>query len=330
MEPIVLVHGGAGDIPKSRVQGKLRGVRQAAQIGHYVLNQTLSVLDAVEAAVKHMELDADFNAGYGSVLTTEKTVEMEASVMDGKTLKAGCITGVIDIMHPITAARRVMEKTPHNFLGFHGANNFVRQQGFEILKPNALVTDQAMDALENWKEEQKSGNLKFAKTEIGHKKDERGDTVGAVAIDQYGNIAVATSTGGITGKLPGRIGDTPVLGGGTYCDNRYGGVSTTGHGETIMKACLAHDIVKRIDYLGEDAQTATEIACKNMTDRFLGTGGAITIDNKGKVGVSFTSRRMAWAYQKLNMMHYGIEKDDHFEQIVEQSEVESLIAGKST
>ncbi|XP_070506732.1 probable isoaspartyl peptidase/L-asparaginase GA20639 [Chironomus tepperi] len=239
-----------------------------------------------------MELDGDFNAGYGSVLTTEKTVEMEASVMDGKTLKAGCVTGVVDIMHPITAARKVMEKTPHNFLGFHGANNFVRQQGFEILKPDALVTDQALDALENWKEEQKTGITKFAKTEIGHRKDERGDTVGAVAIDQYGNIAVATSTGGITGKLPGRIGDTPVLGGGTYCDNRYGGVSTTGHGETIMKACLAHDIVKRIDYLGEDAQTATETACKNMTDRFLGTGGAITIDSKGKVGISFTSRRM--------------------------------------
>ena len=119
-----------------------------------------------------MELDADFNAGYGSVLTTEKTVEMEASVMDGKTLKAGCVTGVVDTMHPISVARKVMEKTPHNFLGFHGANNFVRQQGFEILKPDALVTDQALDALEHWKEEQKSGNLKFAKTEIGHKKDE--------------------------------------------------------------------------------------------------------------------------------------------------------------
>jgi len=107
-----------------------------------------------------------------------------------------------------------------------------------------------------------------------------------------GNIAVATSTGGITGKLRGRIGDTPVLGGGTYCDNKVGGVSTTGHGETIMKACLAHDILKRIDYLNEDAQTATEKACKNMTERFTGTGGAITIDSKANVGVYFTSIRM--------------------------------------
>jgi beta-aspartyl-peptidase (threonine type) len=131
------------------------------------------------------------------------------------------------------------------------------------------------------------------------------------------------------------------LGCGTYCDNRFGGVSTTGHGETIMKFCLAHDIIKRIDYLGEDAQAATEAACKNMTERLMGTGGAITIDNKGNVGVSFTSRRMvshqiiitprnlissdtlnllsqAWAYQKLNTMHYGIEHDDHLEQIVVQ------------
>lgn len=228
MEPIVLVHGGAGDIPSSRVQGKLRGVRESAQIGYYILMQTGNVLEAVEAAVKHMELDQDFNAGYGSVLTTEGTVEMEASIMDGKTLKAGCVTGVVEIMHPITAAKKVMEKTPHNFLGFHGANRFIKQQEFEILQPGALVTDHAVAALEHWKEDQKSGNLKFAKTEIGHRKDEKGETVGAVAIDQYGNIAVATSTGGITGKLPGRIGDTPVIGGGTYADNRYGGCSTTG------------------------------------------------------------------------------------------------------
>jgi len=330
MEPICLVHGGAGDIPKSRVHGKLRGVRQSAQIGYYILMQTGSALDAVEAAVKHMELDEFFNAGYGSVLTTEGTVELEASLMDGKLLKAGCVSGVVDIMHPITAARRVMEKTPHNFLGFHGANQFIQQQGFELLKPGALVTDYAREALEEWKEHQKTGNVQFAKTEIGHRKDEKGDTVGAVAIDVNGNIAVATSTGGITGKLPGRIGDTPVLGGGTYCNNQFGGVSTTGHGETIMKACLAHDIIKRIEYLGEDAQTATETACKNMTERLLGTGGAITIDSKSNVGISFTSKRMAWAYQRQNTMYSGIEKDDRFEQNVVRSDIEAFIQGSSS
>jgi L-asparaginase / beta-aspartyl-peptidase len=173
MEPIVLVHGGAGDIPQSRVQGKLRGVRQSAQIGHYILMQTGCALDAVEAAVKHMEIDPDFNAGYGSVLTSEGTIEMEASIMDGKSLKAGCVTGIVDIMHPITAAKRVMDKTPHNFLGFHGANKLIKQQeDFEILKPGALVTDQAIEALEHWKEQQKTGIVRFAKTEIGHKSHE--------------------------------------------------------------------------------------------------------------------------------------------------------------
>lgn len=293
MEPIVLVQGGAGDIPKSRVPGKLRGVRQAAQIGYHTLIHNGTALDAVEAAVKHMELDEFFNAGYGAVLTSEGSVELEASVMDGKSLKAGCVAGVVDFMHPISAARRVMEKTPHNFLGFHGANQFIKQQlDFELLQPNALITDYAKEALDDWKMDQQSGTSSFAKTEIGHRRDEKGDTVGAVAIDQYGNIAVATSTGGITGKLPGRIGDTPVVGGGSYCDNRFGGVSTTGHGEAIMKACLAHDIIKRIEYLKEDAQTATESACNRMTDRFLGTGGAITIDCNRNVGVSFTSKRM--------------------------------------
>ncbi|CRK91256.1 CLUMA_CG004936, isoform A [Clunio marinus] len=314
------VHGGAGDIPMSRVHGKLRGVKQAAQLGFYVLNQTGSAMDAVEAAVKHMEIDDFFNAGYGAVVTTEGTVELEASVMDGNTLKAGCVAGVIDIMHPISVARRVMEKTPHNFLGFHGANQFIKQQEFEVLKPGSLVTDYAREALEEWKECQRSGGLKFAKTEIGRRHDEKSDTVGAVAIDRNGNIAVATSTGGITGKLPGRIGDTPVIGGGTYCDNRSGGVSTTGHGETIMKACLAHDIIKRIEYLGEDAQTATEKACKNMTERFIGTGGAITIDKNYNVGISFTSRRMAWAYQKNDQIHYGIERDDHMQETLHLSD----------
>lgn len=131
-----------------------------------------------------MELDEYFNAGYGSVLTSEGTVEQEASIMDGSNLKVGCVTGIVDIMHPISVARRVMEKTPHNFLGFDGAMKFAKIQQFEILKPGALVTDYAREALEDWKEAQKSGGVRFAKTEIGHKKDEKGEvgTVGAVAM----------------------------------------------------------------------------------------------------------------------------------------------------
>ncbi|XP_055587956.1 probable isoaspartyl peptidase/L-asparaginase GA20639 [Uranotaenia lowii] len=320
IEPIVLVHGGAGDIPVSRVEGKLVGVKLAANRGYDKLLKTGCVLDAVESAVRSMELDPYFNAGYGSVLTTEGNVEMEASIMNGSTLRAGCASLVKDIMHPISLARKVMD-TPHNFLAGAGVMQFAKEQGFEILHPpGQLVTDYAREALEEWKEDHKRGGNLFARTEIGavnkYKKSEVG-TVGAVAIDSQGNIAVATSTGGITGKFPGRIGDTPLVGAGTYADNNVGGVSTTGHGETIMKYCLAHAILKRIELLGEDAQKATENACKAMTERLIGTAGAITIDKEGKVGVAFTSTRMAWAYRQKSMMKYGIEQGQLLEEKLE-------------
>lgn len=315
-----MVHGGAGDIPRERVNGKLLGVKLAAKKGYLKLKQTDCVLDAVEEAVRSMELDPYFNAGYGSVLTTAGNVEMEASIMNGTTLHAGCATLVKDIMHPISLARRVM-KTPHNFLGGEGVMQFARNEGFEILSPpGQLVTDYAREALEEWKESQRRGEVSFARTEIGsvnkYNKTEVG-TVGAVAIDDQGHIAVATSTGGITGKLPGRIGDTPLVGSGTYADDRVGGVSTTGHGETIMRHCLAHDILKRIEYLGEDAQTATENSCKKMTEKLIGTAGAITIDSNGRIGVAFNSERMAWAYLKGNTIAFGIDQNQHLEESVD-------------
>ncbi|XP_055615085.1 probable isoaspartyl peptidase/L-asparaginase GA20639 [Toxorhynchites rutilus septentrionalis] len=320
IEPLVLVHGGAGDIPSERVPGKLLGVKLAAKVGYEKLRQTGCVLDAVEEAVRSMELDPFFNAGYGSVLTTEGNVEMEASVMCGTTQRAGCVSLIKDIMHPISLARRVM-KTPHNFLAGDGAMRFAKDEGFEIMEPaGQLVTDYAREALEEWKESQRRGENEFARTEIGSSNKYKVEvgTVGAVAIDGSGNIAVATSTGGITGKLPGRIGDTPLVGCGTYADNRVGGVSTTGHGETIMRHCLAYDILKRMEYLQEDAQTATENSCKRMTERLIGTAGAITIDAKGQVGISFNSKRMAWAYQKCNTIVYGIEQGQIIEEVLTQ------------
>ncbi|XP_058442715.1 probable isoaspartyl peptidase/L-asparaginase GA20639 [Malaya genurostris] len=319
LEPIVLVHGGAGDIPRERVEGKLEGVRLAATIGYRKLQETGNVLDAVEEAVRSMELDPYFNAGYGSVLTSDGNVEMEASIMNGATLRAGCVSLVNDIYHPISLARKVM-KTPHNFLAGDGAMRLAEQEGIQKLEPGQLVTDYARIALEEWREGQLRGEMEYARTEIGakNKYKDKGEfgTVGAVAIDIEGNIAVATSTGGITGKLPGRVGDTPLVGAGTYADNRVGGVSTTGHGETIMRYSLAHEILKRIEFLGQSAQEATKNSCRSMTERLIGTAGAITIDFEGRVGISFTSERMAWAYLKGNTMHYGIEQDQHLTQRV--------------
>lgn len=174
-------------------------------------------------------------------------------------------------------------------------------------------------ALQEFKERQARGlDITFARTELDVKQDtgeQEPGTVGAVAIDCNGNIAAATSTGGITGKVSGRIGDTPLLGCGTYADNLQGGVSTTGHGETIMRFNLAQKIMAKIRYEGKTAQIATEEACKEMTERLSGTGGAITIDAHGRIGIHWTSHRMGWAYIKSGEIFYGI---DHGKQFKEQ------------
>lgn len=271
-------------------------------------------------------------AGLGSVLNLDGVASMEASIMSGDNLNSGCVTLIEDILHPINLARRVMENTNHTFLGADGAMRFAKEQGIEILNPKGqLVTQHAKQALEAFKRDKAKGlSTVNAKTEIGEV-----GTVGAVAIDRTGNIAVATSTGGMTGKIVGRIGDTPVIGSGTYADNNcgtlgkclknfelkikkksffyfLGGVSTTGHGETIMRYCVAQKILQRIEYLGEDAQTATRQVLEKMTERLTHTAGAITIDASGTVGHFFTAKKMAWAYRKGDQVHYGIRSGDNF------------------
>ncbi|XP_061396081.1 probable isoaspartyl peptidase/L-asparaginase GA20639 [Musca vetustissima] len=329
IEPILLIHGGAGDITDARVPGKLVGMKKALRsaIEHLIPPNggEGNALDAVEAAVRSMECDENFNAGYGACLNLDGKAEVEASIMEGDKLRAGCVTLLHDIMHPISVARYVMHKTNHTFLGGAAAQKFALEQGFEQLPDGSLVTDDARRALEEFKERQAKGlDTIFSRTELDAEKStkdegkqrvgESGSTVGAVAIDAKGNIAVATSTGGITGKVPGRIGDTPLLGCGTYADNKIGGVSTTGHGETIMRYNLAQKILGKIQYGNKTAQEATEEACNEMTERLVGTGGAITIDATGKVGIYWTSRRMAYAYVKGNRLFSGINKNEQFEE----------------
>ncbi|XP_045771982.1 probable isoaspartyl peptidase/L-asparaginase CG7860 isoform X4 [Maniola jurtina] len=270
MEPIILIHGGAGDISDSRVKGKFDGVKIAVVAGHKILEQGGSALDAVEAAVVSMENDENFNAGYGSVLNLRGEVAMEASIMRGEDLNVGAVTLVKDFSHPISIAHKVLTDSPHSFLGGEGAKLF---------------------ALE--------------KAGVG--------TVGAVAIDKHGHIAVATSTGGMNGKAVGRIGDTPLIGSGTYADDNVGGVSTTGHGESILKYCLAHSIIKLMEN-GTDAATATREAVTGMTDRLKNTAGAITLSKSGDVGIFFSSKRMSWAYIKSNKIYYGIEHNQILEE----------------
>ncbi|XP_065078490.1 probable isoaspartyl peptidase/L-asparaginase GA20639 [Ochlerotatus camptorhynchus] len=303
IEPIVLVHGGAGTIGEDRIPGKYRGSKLAARVGYQVLMSNGSVLDAVEEAVRIMESDSNFNAGYGSVLNYDGDVEMDASIMDGTTLNAGCVAGVRDVLHPITLARRVMDKTAHNFLAGQGLINFTHQEGIEIMHPpGQLVTQLSKDSLDKWKESNE-------KPSTGE-----GGTVGAVAIDKYGNIAAATSTGGLTGKLPGRVGDTPIIGAGTYADNLIGGISATGDGDTIMKVPLVYDILKRMEYLGDDMTKAAEDALDAMTERLGGTAGIIGLDTQGNVAIVCNTAQISWAYQRGNTLAYGVRKEEHIEE----------------
>ena len=226
-DPVIIVHGGAWAIPDRLVEVNISGVEDAVRKGWNVLGKDGSALDAVVTAVNCLEENPVFDAGIGSVLTEDGTVEMDAMIMDGTTLGAGAVAGLRDIRYPVNLARLVMEKTPHVMMIGEGAQRLADKYGVEKVAQDVLVTDEARQELAEWIKKKKFG------ASFGH------ETVGAVALDHKGNIAAATSTGGVTGKLVGRIGDVPIVGSGGYADNRIGGVSTTGHGESIIKVNLA-------------------------------------------------------------------------------------------
>lgn len=303
IEPVILVHGGAGDIPEWRVPLKMHGVRKAVKAGYEILSNTKGcVLDAVEAAIKVMEDDEAFNAGKGSVLTIKGTIEMDAIIMEGGNLKTGAVAGLSNVAHPVTVARLVMDTTPHIFLAGPGANDFAMEKGVPFVPDDELITDFARQALEDF-----IHGKGEATSELG--KESKHGTVGAVAIDRYGHMACATSTGGMTGKLPGRVGDTPLVGAGGYCDDASGACSATGHGESIARVCLCHHIIGLMQS-GLGPKQATELALTNMHERTGGTAGAITLSNKGQVGIHFNSKRMAWAYAQNGEIHSGINPDE--------------------
>ncbi|RZC32748.1 Asparaginase 2 domain containing protein [Asbolus verrucosus] len=303
MEPVILVHGGAGAISDdAKAQELLAGVKGAAKTGYKVLTSGGGVVDAVEAAVRSMEDEEIFNAGLGSVLNLEGEVEMDASIMVGSDLSAGAVTVVKDIKNPISLARLVMDKTDHVLLAAEGAKKFAQLHKVVPLQPGALVTDASKKALAKWREKQVE-----ASAELG--------TVGAVGIDSDGGLAAATSTGGRQGKLAGRSSDTCMIGSGTYADDNIGAVSTTGHGETIAKFCLAHSIIKAMER-GQSAEEATQNCVELMTKRLNNTAGAITLSNRGEVGVAFSTNRMSWAYQKGDHLYFGIDKNErHIEKV---------------
>ncbi|XP_064364719.1 isoaspartyl peptidase/L-asparaginase isoform X3 [Dromaius novaehollandiae] len=237
MKPVIVVHGGAGRIFKEQEKGCCSGVVRAALQGYGILKQGGTALDAVEEAVRSMEDDPHFNAGCGSVLNEKGEVEMDAIIMDGKNLASGAVSAVKHVANPIKLARLVMEKTKHMLLTDHGAHLFAQAMGVPEIPEEKLITERSR---ERWKKnlEPDSNPEEFQK-DLG--------TVGAVAIDSEGNVACATSTGGLSNKLIGRVGDTACIGSGGYADNYSGATSTTGHGESIMKVVLARLILYHME-----------------------------------------------------------------------------------
>lgn len=293
VKPVIVVHGGAWGIPDRLVDSNLAGIEKATKAGWEILEKKGSALDAVVAAVNVLEDDSTFDAGIGSVLTEDGTVEMDSLIMDGTTLDAGAAVGLKDVRYPIKLARKIMEETPHVMMTGEGASRIADKFSLERITQDELVTEEAKLEFKEWSKKAEFGSS------FGH------DTVGAVALDAEGNIAAATSTGGVTGKLVGRIGDVPLIGSGGYADSRVGGVSTTGHGESIMKVNLARLVLNYVE-AGMSIQEAADKALGYMSVRVKGNGGLIAIDADGNIGAAYTTKRMVWAYIKDGKLESSI------------------------
>jgi len=308
MDAVVIVHGGAWAIPDHLAESSRLGVKLAAEKAYAVLAAGGSALDAVEAALVSMEDDPSFDAGRGSCLNADGLIEMDASVMDGATLKAGAVAGVKDIANPIRLARQVMERTDHVLLVGDGANRFAEEMGVATVDAASLVTAAAAAEWDTYKKYQTAVDTLFNNhiqvAPLGH------DTVGAVALDSRGSLAAATSTGGITGKRVGRVGDSPLIGSGTYCDNLVGGVSCTGHGESIIKVCLAKHMADLMER-GVDVEAAADESLERMRRRVGGAGGLIAIEAAtGRPALRFTTERMAWAICRRDSITWGLDPDE--------------------
>ena len=289
----IAIHAGAGTMNKQEMsqllEAQIRGaLLEAVQAGHHVLRLGGSSLDAVEAAVTILEDSPHFNAGRGAVFNADGKNELDASIMDGSNLQAGAVAGVHNIRNPILLARKVMTHSPHVMLMGEGAVSFAREQGLEFADDDYFFTQHRWDQLQKVKAESDDTSASIA----GQYPDRWMSTVGAVALDSHGNLAAATSTGGMTNKRFGRVGDSPIIGAGTYADNRSCAVSATGHGEYFIRATVARDICARVQYQGLSMQEAADAVVMDELVRMGGEGGVISIDNKGNVALVFNTEGM--------------------------------------
>lgn len=305
MIPTIIVHGGAWDIPDATAEESRQGCDVAAAAGLAVLQQGGSSVDAVEAAIRSLENNPVFDAGTGSALTSAGTVEMDAMIMRGDNLNSGAVANVSNLLHPISAARLVMEKTDHVLLCAKGAEDFSLEKGAEPATQEQLVTPHMREEYENFKQYGSCVSSLFASgdepEQTKQTKQSGHDTVGCVCLDASGLFACGTSTGGITAKMPGRVGDSPIISAGGMADNEMGAVSTTGHGESILKVALARRCLSlRQEKSNMTLQQCGEKALDYMHRRVNGHGGLISIGADGAVGISFSTKRMCWAWQNVD------------------------------
>ena len=286
--PKLIVHGGAWNIPAEHEAAHLTGMEAAIQAAWPLLEKGATALDAVEAAVNTLEEDPTFDSGRGAFLNSRGEIELDAMIMDGATLDFGSVAAVQNVLHPVSVARRLMESAEFRMLVGTGAQDFARNQGFEIVTPESLLTERELSFFKSIKDEDTfRSHHPFG--------EYPSDTVGAVALDQYGNIAAATSTGGTPRKWPGRVGDSPIPGAGAYADNEAGGASTTGWGESIMKVLLAKTMIDQLA-AGQKATAAAATAIDILARRVNGLGGVIAIAKNGDYGWDYNTPKMAFAY----------------------------------
>ena len=296
----IIIHGGAGTIlkknmTKEKEEAYKEKLAEAIKVGHSILKKGGTSQEAVLKTIQVMEDSPLFNAGKGAVFTNAGTNELDASFMDGKTLNAGAVAGVKDVKSPIELAIKVMTDSEHVMLSGDGASLFAKEQGLEIVAPSYFYTDQRFKALQKVKNRQK------IKSKVSNKqaafydatiKDSKFGTVGCVALDKNGNIAAGTSTGGMTNKRWGRIGDAPIIGSGTYANNLTCGVSSTGWGEYFIRGQVAYDISAQMEYQQKTLKQATKDVIQNKLTKLGGLGGVVALDNNGNMSFEFNTAGM--------------------------------------
>ena len=307
-KPVLVIHGGAGTILKSQMSPEqekayIAGLEQALNAGYTILKKGGSSLDAVEAAVMVLEDNPLFNAGKGAVFTNEGKNELDAAIMNGKTLGAGSVAGVTVIKNPIRAARAVMEKSQHVMMVGPGAEKFAKQEGLEIVDPSYFRTEA------RWKGLLKARQQDSLKSELDHSgnkndkavlqtenRDYKYGTVGAVALDANGNLAAATSTGGMTNKKFGRVGDAPIIGSGTYANNATCAISCTGWGEYFIRLVMAKSVSDMMEFGKYSLKKATDEMILNRLPALGGDGGLIAVDKNGNISMPFNTEGMYRGY----------------------------------